>query len=72
MTADAESRLNNSNLEWMLNRDTLAQALTTLTFMPEIDLFALRLNKQFAVYASYKPDPQATKFAGRNEGVTYP
>ena len=59
VTADAESRLNNSNLEWMLNRDTLAQALTILNFMPEIDLFASRLNKQFAVYASYKPDPQA-------------
>jgi hypothetical protein len=57
--ADAESRSTNSNLEWMLDKNTLTHALSELKFKPDIDLFASRLNKQFALYAAYKPDPEA-------------
>ena len=30
-----------------------------LLFTPEIDLIASRVNKQFPIYASYRPDPNA-------------
>ena len=43
----------------MLNRDSLSHALTQLNFLPEIDLFALRLNSQFTHYVAYRPDPGA-------------
>ena len=57
--ADTESRCKNNNLEWMINPDILQHALKQLSFKPEIDLFASRINKQFPVYASYRPDPNA-------------
>jgi hypothetical protein len=43
----------------MLDKNTLTHALSKLKFKPDIDLFASRLNKQFALYAAYKPDPEA-------------
>ena len=43
----------------MLKPSVLHDALCTLGFKPDIDLFASRLNKQFANYCSYKPDPGA-------------
>ena len=43
----------------MLNRDSLSHALTQLNFLPEIDLFASRLNSQFTHYVAYRPDPGA-------------
>ena len=43
----------------MLNRDSLSHALTQLNFLPEIDLFASRLNSQFTHYVAYRPDPDA-------------
>ena len=43
----------------MLNKDLLAEALDTLNFRPDIDLFASRLNKQFDCYVAYRPDPGA-------------
>ena len=57
--ADTESRCKNNNLEWMINPNILQHALKQLFFKPEIDLFASRINKQFPVYASYRPDPNA-------------
>ena len=43
----------------MIDPQVLKHALTKLAFTPEIDLFASRVNKQFPLYASYKPDPKA-------------
>ena len=59
MIADTESQTDNHNLEWTINPDGLTNALQQLSFTPENDLFASRLNKQFAVYVSFKPDPEA-------------
>ena len=59
--ADSESRhFLNQDKEWKLDSLSLHNALDTLKFQPEIDLFASRLNKQFALYCSYRPDPEAT------------
>jgi hypothetical protein len=58
-TADLESRNKNIDTEWMLNSQCLAQALASIPFSPQIDLFASRINKQFEVYVSYRPDPYA-------------
>ena len=57
--ADTESRSKSSNLEWMINPSILQEALRQLSFIPEVDLFASRINKQFAAYVSYRPDPNA-------------
>ena len=58
--ADIESRhFQSQDKEWKLNPLSLHDALNTLKFQPEIDLFASRLNKQFSLYCSYKPDPKA-------------
>ena len=58
--ADLESRSKNIDTEWMLNSAYLFDALSVLSFLPTIDLFASRLNKQFPFYVSYRPDPYAT------------
>ena len=58
--ADRASReFHNRDTEWKLNQSLLANALSTLKFHPEIDLFASRLNKQFNKYVAYRPDPEA-------------
>ena len=59
ITADLESRIKNIDTEWMLNPQCLAQALCSIPFSTLIDLFASRINKQFEVYVSYRPDPYA-------------
>ena len=43
----------------MLDSQCLAKALKDLQYTPNIDLFASRLNRQFANYVSYRPDHQA-------------
>ena len=57
--ADHESRQHQTTTEWMLNKTVLSQALESLQFTPEIDLFASRLNCQFPQYVAYRPDPGA-------------
>ena len=60
VVADRESRqFSKQDAEWMLNKDILNKALGRLKFYPEIDLFASRLNHQFAKYCSLRPDPNA-------------
>lgn len=56
--ADIESRRFNENIEWMLCPDVF-QLLTKKWGIPDIDLFATRLNKQLPIYASWKPDPES-------------
>jgi len=58
--ADRESRqFSKHDAEWMLNKDVLNKALCRLKFYSDIDLFASRLNHQFAKYCSLRPDPNA-------------
>ena len=56
--ADSLSREFNPNTEWMLNRDVFLR-VTRILFVPEIDLFASRLNYQIPTYVPWKPDPGA-------------
>ena len=56
--ADSLSRELNPNTEWMLNPDIFLR-ITGVFFVPDIDLFASRLNCQISTYASWKPDPGA-------------
>lgn len=58
--ADFESRHNQRQSEWMLDKSQLTHALKDLNYFPIIDLFASRLNHQFDNYVSYRPDPQAS------------
>ena len=57
--ADLESRKNRSETEWMLDKELLSKSLKILNFTPEIDMFASRINAQFARYVAYRPDPAA-------------
>ena len=59
LVADFESRRNEKASEWMLDSQCLAKALKDLQYTPNIDLFASRLNRQFANYVSYRSDHQA-------------
>ena len=59
IVADFESRRNQRESEWMLNKALLSRALESLNVSPVIDLFASRINKQFKRYVSYRPDPNA-------------
>jgi len=57
-SADKFSREFQDNTEWMLNT-MLFNEIIECFGMPEIDLFASRLNKQLDRYVSWKPDPDA-------------
>ena len=59
--ADKESRdFHSEDTEWMIDPTLLGKALDALNFKPDIDLFASRLNRQFPIYCSFKPDPDAS------------
>ena len=57
--ADQESRRINTDAEWKLDETSLHDACRQLRFLPDIDLFASRLNNQMNKYVSYRPDPGA-------------
>ena len=57
--ADNASRQFQDAAEWMLSPEIFEQ-LVREHGMPDIDLFASRLNHQTPVYASWKPDPNST------------
>ena len=59
--ADQASRIFNDRTEWMISPHLLREALSLLAPNPSIDLFASRLNKQFPIFCSWKPDPDAWK-----------
>ena len=56
--ADFESRNFNDQVEWQLNKEVFDR-ICCLWEMPQIDLFASRLNKQLDKFCSWKPDPEA-------------
>ena len=59
LVADFESRRNQREAEWQLNKAALQNALSRLNFQPDIDLFGSRINYHFLKYVSYRPDPEA-------------
>ena len=59
--ADQASRIFDDCTEWMISPHLLREALSLLAVNPSIDLFASRLNKQFPIFCSWKPDPDAWK-----------
>ena len=59
MTADSLSRHFEDGIEWELNRD-LFEKICAVFGVPQIDLFASRVNHQTRAYASWKPDPHAS------------
>ena len=56
--ADRESRIFNDSTKWMLNKSVFLE-LTKSFVIPDIDLFASRLNKLVDKFVSWKPDPHA-------------
>ena len=58
LQADSLSRQYNRNLEWKLH-PTVFKWVSQSLFVPNIDLFASRLNFQTSVYVSWFPDPGA-------------
>lgn len=56
--ADKESHIFHDNTEWMLCTSVF-ERITQQFFLPDIDLFASRLNHQVDNYISWRPDPGA-------------
>ena len=56
--ADRASRIFNDQTEWKLN-PTVFQRIIDRLVMPEVDLFASRLNCQIDKYVAWQPDPGA-------------
>ena len=56
--ADSLSRQFVSNLEWLLDQDVFNR-LVVVTFLPDIDLFASRLNAKLDQFVSWHPEPGA-------------
>ena len=56
--ADSLSRQFVSNLEWSLDQDVFNR-LAAITFLPDIDLFASRLNAKLDQFVSWHPEPGA-------------
>ena len=59
VTADSLSRHFEDGIEWELNRG-LFEKICGVFGVPQIDLFASRVNHQTSAYASWKPDPHAS------------
>ena len=59
MEADAASREFNARTEWMLQKDVFRD-IARCFYVPEIDLFASRLNHQVPLYVSRLLDPGAS------------
>ena len=58
--ADMESRRrSHTSAEWMLNKHILLSSFEKLSFRPNIDLFASRLNRQIECFVSLRPDPDS-------------
>lgn len=59
--ADKASRTFNDRHEWRLN-ENIFRDICKIFGVPNIDLFASRLNKQVTRFCSWKPDPEAEFF----------
>ena len=58
VSADRLSRNFSDSTEWKLN-ERVFSLICSQTFMPDIDLFASRLNRQLNKFVSWMPDPEA-------------
>ena len=56
--ADPESRVFHDNTEWALS-PAVFQRLCEKLFIPEVDLFASKLNHKVPFYVAWRPDPKA-------------
>ena len=56
--ADFSSRNFSENVEWKLNEEIFLK-ISRIWGMPDIDMFASRLNKQVDCFVSWRPDPDA-------------
>ena len=56
--ADHESRVFHDNTEWALS-PAVFQRLCEILFIPQVDLFASRLNHKVPSYVAWRPDPKA-------------
>ena len=52
LIADFESSRSQAESEWQFGKVSLCNALETLDFKPDVDLFASRINNQFPKYVS--------------------
>ena len=59
VVADKESRVKNLDTEWML-APLIFRRLCEVFYIPDVDLFASRINAQVPTYVSWKPDPSAS------------
>lgn len=57
--ADRASREYKDDVEWSLKQEVFDQICNRLKLMPDIDLFASRLNKKVTRYSAWQPDPGA-------------
>ena len=57
--ADFHSRTFRDNTEWMLLKPVVFKQLTAIFFVPQVDLFASRLNCQLTPFVSWNPEPGA-------------
>jgi hypothetical protein len=58
--ADKESRADDDDSDWMLDREIFLKFCNDLNFSPNIDLFASHLTRQCKVFVSWHPDPEST------------
>ena len=58
VTADTGSRQFNDATEWMVS-DHAFSIITKKFGVPDVDLFASRLNHKLPIYVSWKPDPKS-------------
>ena len=58
VSADAKSRVFDDKTEWKLNTNVFQEIVSTFV-VPEIDLFASRLNYQLKPYVAWAPDQEA-------------
>ena len=56
--ADLESRKMEIHTEWKLDESTFQEICNFFKFVPDMDLFASRLNTQLKRFMSYRPDPE--------------
>ena len=57
--ADRLSRIRETSMEWKLDENIFQKVNRKFGFIPDIDLFATRINTQLHTYASFLPDPEA-------------
>ena len=58
--ADFESRNQNHNTEWSLDRTVTNRIFKVFNLIPSVDLFATRINTKVEKFVSWKPDPLAS------------